>query len=376
MTVQVTNNPYVNLVDIAINAGETPFLLGSPGIGKSAFMREVARMNNLLFIDVRLAGMDQTDIGGIPNFIDVTDASGNVVGKRTSYIPNDMFPLQGMGDEKRLLKWNKDGSAKIDAGTGKQDFYDGFLICLDELTSADEAVQAASYQLILDRQVGQHKLLDNVVLVACGNKATDGAIAGKLGTALQSRVITVEVAVHHKSWMSWASKVGINQMILDYLAWKPNFLHDFDPNVDQLTFPCPRTWEKLSNIMNLEGSYTDDVHTLALGTIGKVAAEFKAFVAYYAKLPDIKKILADPSKADLPTEVGQVYALTGVISQAMVEEVGTTKIGPLVTYLERMEPEMQTVAMASALRKTKKLISDKAVSNWISVNKSRITAAL
>lgn len=376
MTVQVANNPYVNLVDIAINAGETPFLLGSPGIGKSAFMREVARMNNLLFIDVRLAGMDQTDIGGIPNFIDVTDASGNVVGKRTSYIPNDMFPLQGMGDEKRLLKWNKDGSPKIDPATNKQDYYDGFLICLDELTSADEAVQAASYQLILDRQVGQHKLLDNVVLVACGNKATDGAIAGKLGTALQSRVITVEVAVHHKSWMAWASKAGINQMILDYLAWKPNFLHDFDPSVDQLTFPCPRTWEKLSNIMNLEGSYTDDVHTLALGTIGKVAAEFKAFVAYYAKLPDIKKILADPANADLPTEVGQVYALTGVISQAMVEEVGTTKIGPLVTYLERMEPEMQTVAMASALRKTKKLISDKAVSNWISVNKSRITAAL
>lgn len=32
MTVQVANNPYVNLVDIAINAGETPFLLGSPGI--------------------------------------------------------------------------------------------------------------------------------------------------------------------------------------------------------------------------------------------------------------------------------------------------------------------------------------------------------
>lgn len=287
-----------------------------------------------------------------------------------------MFPLQGMGDEKRLLKWNKDGSPKIDPATNKQDYYDGFLICLDELTSADEAVQAASYQLILDRQVGQHKLLDNVVLVACGNKATDGAIAGKLGTALQSRVITVEVAVHHKSWMAWASKAGINQMILDYLAWKPNFLHDFDPNVDQLTFPCPRTWEKLSNIMNLEGSYTDDVHTLALGTIGKVAAEFKAFVAYYAKLPDIKKILADPVNADLPTEVGQVYALTGVISQAMVEEVGTTKIGPLVTYLERMEPEMQTVAMASALRKTKKLISDKAVSNWISVNKSRITAAL
>lgn len=376
MTVKVTGNPYVNLVDIAINSGEVPFLLGSPGLGKSSFMQQVAKMNNLLFIDVRLAGMDQTDIGGIPNFVDVLDDNGKVVGKRTSYIPNDLFPLQGMGDEKRLLKWNKDGSPKIDPATNQQDTYDGFLICLDELTSADEAVQAAAYQLILDRQVGQHKLLDNVCLAACGNKATDGAIAGKLGTALQSRVITVEVAVHQKSWMAWAAKAGIHQTILDFLTWKPQFLHDFDPNVDQLTFPCPRTWHKLSNLINVEGSYTDDVHTLALGTIGKVAVEFKAFVAYYSMLPDIKQILADPDKADLPTDVGQVYALTGVMAQSLVENAGTAKVDPLVRYVERMEPEMQTVAMASALRRNKKLIASKAVSNWINNNKGRITAAL
>ena len=188
--------------------------------------------------------------------------------------------------------------------------------------------------------------------------------------------MTLEVTVHHKSWMNWAAKNGINQMILDYLTWRPEFLHHFDPNIDQLTFPCPRTWEKLSNLMNTEGGYTDDVHTLALGTIGKQAAEFKSFVAYYANLPDIKKIIADPDNADLPTDVGQVYALTGVMSQGMLDNVGTAKIAPMVRYLERMEPEMQTVAMASAIRRNKKLIVDRAVSGWISNNKDRLTQAL
>lgn len=376
MSIQLPSNinPYVNLISLALESGEVPFLLGSPGVGKSSYAMQVAKDFNLLLIDVRLAGMDQTDIMGIPNFIDVV-VGGKVVGKRTAYIPNDIFPLKNMGDESRLAKLNDDGSPKLDK-KGNPEYYDGFLILLDELTSADESVQAATYQLILDRQVGQHKLMDNVYLIACGNKASDGAIAGKLGTALQSRVVTIEVEVDHKAWMTWAAKAGINQHILSYLTWKPEFLHDFDPNVDQNSFPCPRTWEKLSNLINTEGSYTDAVHTLAMGTIGKVAAEFKSFMAYYSQLPDIKKILADPKNADMPTQIGQVYALTGVVSQAMTDNIGTPKVAALVEYMERMEPEMQTVCMVSTLRRTRKLISDPSVNKWINNNTARITAAL
>lgn len=380
MSLNVTRNPYIDLVDIVINAGETPFLVGSPGIAKSSINLTVAKMNNLLPIDVRLAGMDQTDILGLPNFVDVLDAKGNVVGKRTSYIPNDLFPLQGMGDEKRLLKFNKDGSPKMvkdDTGAMVQDQYDGFLIMLEEFTSASEEVQSACYQLILDRQVGQHKLLDNVAIVACGNKASDGAIASKLGTALQSRVITIEVQADYKGWMSWANRAGIQQSIIDYLTWKPQYLHDFDPTVDQLTYPCPRTWHKLSNLITAQGSYSDQVHTLALGTIGKIAAEFKAFTAYYAKLPSIQKILKDPKNADMPTDVGQVYALTGVISQALADnKADAQSVADLVTYMERMEPEMQTVCMANSLRKAKGLLARTPVMSWVTNNNARINAVL
>lgn len=113
-----------------------------------------------------------------------------------------------------------------------------------------------------------------------------------------------------------------------------------------------------------------------MGTIGKVAAEFKSFMAYYSQLPDIKKILADPKNADMPTQIGQVYALTGVVSQAMTDNIGTPKVAALVEYMERMEPEMQTVCMVSTLRRTRKLISDPSVNKWINNNTARITAAL
>lgn len=373
---KATPNPYIDLVDLAINAGEVPFLLGSPGIGKSSFIREVAKMNNLLFIDVRLAGMDQTDIVGIPNFVDVHDDSGNIVGKRTSYIPNDIFPLQGLGDEKRLVKHDKNGKVITDAN-GKPEMYDGFLICLDELTSADEAVQAAAYQLILDRQVGQYKLLDNVAMVACGNRATDGAIAGKLGTALKSRVLTVEVECHYKSWIDWATKEGFSPYILDYLSWRPEMLHSFDPKTAENAFPCPRTWEKLNNLIKAEGDYNESVHTLAKGTIGSVSTEFKNFISYYALLPKIQDIIKNPKSADMPTDAGQVYALTGVLQQAFIDNTkDTAKVAALTEYMERMEPELQVVTMIKTLRKDKSVAITPSIQKWMTTNASRIRAQM
>lgn len=376
-TVNFSVNPYMDLIEISLAARKTPFLLGKPGVGKSSFLQQTAKAGNLLYIDVRLTGMDQTDIMGIPNFIDVLDANGNVIGKRTSYIPNDLFPLQGMGDERRLIKKDKNGNVLYEKDGKTPQMYDGFLINLEEFTSADEAVQAACYQLILDRQVGQHKLMDNVFLVACGNGANDGAIAGKLGTALKSRVITIEVNVDNKSWMQWAASAGIHQYILDYLSWKPELLHKFDPNTDDLSFPCPRTWQMLSDLIEVEGGYTPAVHTLALGTIGKYASEFKNFVDYYSKLPDLKAILKDPANADMPTEIGQVYALTGVIAGALAEDhTNTQRVSDLMDYTQRMAPEMQVVTVANAMRKKRTLMTNKAVSSWIIKNGPRLNAVL
>lgn len=365
------------LIERVLNANLVGFIKGSPGIGKSAIISSIAKMYNLLLIDIRLSGFDQTDIAGIPNFIDVTDSQGNVIGKRTTFIPNDVFPLKNMGDEKKLLKWNKDGTPKMvkdDQGKLVQDEYDGWVILLDEFTSATEAVQAACYQLILDRKVGNHELMDNVFILAAGNKDTDGAIASEIGTALKSRVVTIEADVEYEPWMDWANKNNIHHTITDYLRWKPEQLHNFDPRIDQLTFPCPRTWEMLSELIHDNGGVYDYItHTLAMGTVGKIAVEFKAFSDIYATLPDIKKIIADPANADMPTEPGHQYALSGVLGKSLGNStIQSKEISSIITYAERMSEEMQVVCFQPALRSNFNLLVDPAMDKWIDKNQAMI----
>jgi len=42
------------------------FLHSSPGIGKSSIVSQVAKENELGFVDVRLSQMEQSDVAGIP----------------------------------------------------------------------------------------------------------------------------------------------------------------------------------------------------------------------------------------------------------------------------------------------------------------------
>lgn len=133
----------------------------------------------------------------------------------------------------------------------------------------------------------------------------------------------------------------------------------------------------LSNIIEAEGSYTDSVHRLALGTIGKTATELKNFIAYYALLPKVSDILKDPAKADLPTDVGQLYALCGVMAQAMVDSKSdASKVGKYMDYVKRMPPENQTVTVKNAIAKDRKIAMSKAIGDWCTANAALITAAL
>jgi len=49
-----------------ITVGLVPMLAGSPGVGKSSIMRQVAEELNLEYIDIRLAQSDPLDLVGLP----------------------------------------------------------------------------------------------------------------------------------------------------------------------------------------------------------------------------------------------------------------------------------------------------------------------
>jgi hypothetical protein len=333
-----------------IRAKLVPFLRGSPGVGKSSIISEIAKDNNLKFIDFRLSQADPVDLNGFPTINQATQTA--------SYVPMDIFPI-----ENTPLPDIYDPQGKV---IGQ---YAGWLLFLDEFNSASLAVQKATYKLVLDRMVGMHNLHKRVVMVCAGNLESDNAITSKLSTAMQSRLVHLELHTDPKEWTAWAGTAQIDHRITSFINFKPDALNMFEQlnkkNAIENTFPCQRTWEfvhrLIKNIPLLTNAHTE----LLGGAISKgMATEFIGFTKVFQDLPTIQDILNNPLTAKVPTDIGTVYAVTGLLASNADSINGKA----ILSYASRLPTEFTVLTMQDALRRNPTFINNEAVSDWVEKN--------
>ena len=131
-------------------------------------------------------------------------------------------------------------------------------------------VQAALYQLVLDRKVGEYELPEGASLIACGNRESDRGVVHRMPTPLASRFVHLEVRVDAEDWLAWGAANGIAPEVLFYIQMRPDLLHAFDPQAKEKAFCCPRTWEIVSNVVNQRGNLESTVErALFRGTVGE-----------------------------------------------------------------------------------------------------------
>lgn len=327
---QVTISQAIPKLTKYMKVGLVPILVGSPGMGKSQIYQQIANEFNLLLIDIRLSTCDVTDLCGFPH----------ITGNKAGYVPMDSFPLEG---------------DPIPKG------YSGWLLLFDELTSAVPALQAAAYKILLDRKVGQYNLHKNVAVCAAGNLETDNAVVQPMSTALQSRLVHLELVVDHKEWIDWATAHDIDYRITSYIGYKPNNLFTFKPDHTDKTYACPRTWEFANRVLKV--TEDGDTHRLAMlaGTLGEgVAREFVGFMKIDQDLPKMSEILATPDAIRVPDEPSVLFMLTGAIGHNANKE----NFGQLMKFVARLPVEFQIVTLRETIRRNKALMGHAAFLEW------------
>lgn len=329
-----------SLIEEAIQVQLVPMLHGSPAVGKSSIVKEIADNFNLKVIDLRLAQCDPTDLLGFPSI----DRDSN----RARYMPMSTFPIEG---------------DKVPEG------YDGWLLFLDEFNSADRGTQKAAYKLVLDRMIGEFNLHPNTAIVCAGNLETDNAIVEEMSTALQSRMVHLELTVNSDIWLDWASSNGIDHKITSFIRFKPDNLYRFDPAHSDNTYASPRTWEFANRLIRKMGLDNPLLLQILAGTISEgVAREFIGFTKIYQRLPTIDQIIASPEGIMVPDEPSILYALTGSISNYAKPDT----IESLMKFVVRIPIEFQVVCLREVVRRDKDLLESRAVRDWIRTNSTEL----
>ena len=328
-------------VNFMFGTGISFYVHGAPGISKSAVVKQVANDRNIAFIDFRLTSVAPEDIRGIPE-IKKTGGMTGLIWNPPLVFPRDLdlFDIEDVTESKVIEFYNpigengifyckkpeisvecldknktadiisqqlnrfvvviKDNNGDLCSGkilwkvVGKSEA----LLALEEFNSAEPAVQAASYQLILDRRIGSDYIVpDGVMICALGNRDGDKGITHALAKPVGNRFVHIEAIIHQPDWIEWGLTDGdIDTDIIAYMMVMKTELFDekFATHKD-LAWRSPRTWEFVSKIIKKQKSFPVSTQTfegLVCGAIGPSGGvKFLSYIKFAESMPNIDKIL-------------------------------------------------------------------------------------
>ena len=219
---------------VLVAARRPVFVWGSPGVGKSSVVRQLAEALKVRLQDVRALLLDPVDLRGLP----FLGSDG-----RSKWATPEFLPQDGAG-----------------------------ILFLDELNSAPAMVQASCYQLVLDRKLGEYTLPEGWAIIAAGNRDSDRGATTRMPTPLRNRFVHLEFEVDMQDWSEWAIQAGIRPEVIAFLRFRPELISAFDREAQ--AFPSPRSWEFVSHILDSFGSQPNPTieHEVIAGAVGTGAA--------------------------------------------------------------------------------------------------------
>ena len=330
MKASILKKSLISMIDSKIPV----FVWGNPGVGKSSIIKQIANDKNMEFIDLRLSLLDPTDLRGIP-FFDSSNKSA--IWAKPEFLPNSNSKAFG-------------------------------ILFLDEINSAPPTVQAAAYQLILDRKIGEYTLPMNYAIVAAGNYESDRGVTYRMPTPLANRFVHLDFELDFEEWKSWAYESKIDTRIISFLSYKPQNLFTFDAKAKEKSFATPRSWSFVNDILNsnLQIEFLKDVIS---GAVGKDSSdEFMNFCKVIDKLPNIQEIL-EAINTEVPTNNSVLYALCTGMVYALKENSSIEKVTNILNYSLNLPNEFSVMLIRDLQKEGVEIESSVSWKSWVNANK-------
>lgn len=205
------------------------FLLGAPGIGKTAIMEQIAQELDLALVSYSMTHHTRQSALGLPFIMDKKYGSEDY--KVTEYTMSEIIASVYDAMEE----------------TGK----DSGILFLDEINCISETLAPSMLQFLQYKTFGRHRVPDNWIVVTAGNPAEFNNSVREYDIAMWDRLKKIEVEADYETWKEYAVNKNVHPVVTSYLSIKSNNFYSIQMTVDGKSFVTARGWDDLSQMIIL-----------------------------------------------------------------------------------------------------------------------------
>lgn len=258
VTAYFSKDEFGNYV-IPIERQRPVFLIGAPGIGKTAIMEQIAQELNVGLVSYSMTHHTRQSALGLP------------------FIKKEEFDGEEFSVSEYTMSEIIASVYKLRKETGCRE---GILF-LDEINCVSETLAPSMLQFLQYKVFGTHRVPEGWIVVTAGNPPEYNKSVREFDIVTWDRLKRVDVEPDYEAWKEYAYKKGIHGAILTFLEIKKNYFYIVETTVDRKSFVTARGWEDLSEMIKLYERHGLTVDRKLTGQYLQNPTVAREFAVYY-----------------------------------------------------------------------------------------------
>ena len=205
------------------------FLLGAPGIGKTAIMEQVASELGIALVSYSMTHHTRQSALGLP------------------FIKHETY--EGM--EYDVSEYTMSEIIASIYSVMKESGVKEGILFLDEINCVSETLAPSMLQFLQYKVFGKHKVPDGWVIVTAGNPPEYNKSVREFDVVTMDRLKVLTVEADYDTWKKYAREHNVRSEITSFLEIHKDFFYHMEMTVNGRSYVTARGWEDLSTILNL-----------------------------------------------------------------------------------------------------------------------------
>ncbi len=235
------------------------FLIGAPGIGKTAVMEQIAQEMGIPLVSYSMTHHTRQSALGLP-FIREREFDGKPY-RVSEYTMSEIIAAVYDKMEQTGMK-------------------EGILF-LDEINCVSETLAPAMLQFLQYKVFGQHKVPEGWIVATAGNPPEYNNAVREFDMVTWDRLKRIDVEPEYDAWRTWAADAGVHPAVTSFLDIRKDDFYHVESTVDGKAFVTPRGWVDLSDMLRLYEKLHLKVDHDLISQYLQHAKTAKQFAAYY-----------------------------------------------------------------------------------------------